>query len=91
AEEARRLGLLTDVVPDGELDAAVDALVARLLAQSPSALRHGLDAMAWQQGRPLEEALPELERRLFALLGTEDAREGLTAFLERRTPVWRGH
>lgn len=90
AATAEEWGLLTRVVPDAELDAAVDDLAKQLSERSPTAMRMGLDALATQTGKPLEEALPYLRGQLEELLGKEDALEGLTAFLQKRAPVWTG-
>jgi enoyl-CoA hydratase/carnithine racemase len=68
----------------------VKELADKLAAESPTALRMGLAAYHHQADRRLEESLPYLRDQLFALLGTEDAREGLMAFLEKRPPVWKG-
>ena len=90
AARAAELELVNRAVPDDALDAEVDALAARLAAQSPTALRLGLTAYHHQADRALDEALPYLAQQLFAILGTDDAREGLSAFLEKRPPVWTG-
>ncbi|MCA9581535.1 MAG: enoyl-CoA hydratase/isomerase family protein [Myxococcales bacterium] len=91
AERAVTHGLLTAVHPDEELDAAVSDLGMRLAAQSPTALAHGLRAIHRHGPKPLEEALPALRQALYELLDTDDAREGLRAFLEKRDPVWGRH
>ncbi len=90
AEEAVQVGLLGRAVPAAELDAAVDELCARIADKSPIAVRLGLEALAAQDDLPLEEALPLLRERLAGCLASDDAREGLMAFLEKRKPVWRG-
>jgi enoyl-CoA hydratase/carnithine racemase len=54
------------------------------------AMRLGLRAFGDHEDMDLEEALPMLRDRLTECLGTADAREGLTAFLEKRKPVWTG-
>jgi enoyl-CoA hydratase/carnithine racemase len=59
-------------------------------AKSPSTLRLGLIALADTEELRLEEKLPILSERLGACLATEDAREGLMAFLEKREPNWTG-
>ena len=90
AHEAAALGLVTSAVPPEELDSAVDALCARLTQKAPLAIRNGLHAISAQDDLALADALPILRERLGALLATDDAREGLTAFLEKRSPNWAG-
>lgn len=90
AEAARAEGLVNRVVPPAELDAAVAELVQKLSSKSPATLRLGLRAFAAQDEMRLEEALPYLRERLAECLATDDAREGLMAFLEKRKPVWTG-
>jgi enoyl-CoA hydratase/carnithine racemase len=90
AERAEELGLVSAAVPPSELDAAVKALSDAVAQKSPMTLRLGLEAMAAQHDLSLEQALPYLRERLAACLATEDAREGLMAFLQKRTPSWTG-
>jgi enoyl-CoA hydratase/carnithine racemase len=89
AEEAAQLGLVNRAVPATELDAAVRSVTQRIAAASPSAIRLGLSAVHEVDGLSFEEKLPTLARRLVECLATEDAREGLTAFLEKREPNWK--
>lgn len=90
AADAASAGLLGAVVPAEGLDAAVDALVAKIASKSPITLKLGLRAFAEQDDMDLAAALPLLRARLGEVLGTDDAREGLTAFLQKRTPQWTG-
>jgi enoyl-CoA hydratase/carnithine racemase len=90
ADEAVRVGLLNRAVPPDQLDAEVGSIVDTIATKSPTALRLGLRAFAAQDDLEIERALPLLRDRLAECLGTDDAREGLTAFLEKRAPRWTG-
>lgn len=90
AEEARDAGILNRVVAAEELDAAVKTLTDSIATKSPKTIGLGLRAFAAQDDLDLEKALPMLRERLAECLGTDDAREGLMAFLEKRAPVWKG-
>ncbi len=90
ADEALRLGLLNRVVPASELDATVDSLANDLAQKSPTAIARGLSAYATVGDLALAEALPWLRDQLYELLQTDDAREGLMAFAQKRAPQWTG-
>ena len=90
AEEAARIGLVNRVAPAGELDAAVKAISDAIAGKSATTVRLGLRALAAQDDLDLERALPMLRDRLAEVLATDDAREGLMAFLEKRPPRWTG-
>ena len=90
AEEARALAIVDRVVPRAELDAAVEELVSKLAAKSPAVLRLAKRALRAGAERALE-SLPSIEALYREELGaTEDMLEGLNAFLEKRTPIWKG-
>lgn len=89
--EANRLGLVTRVVPDQELSAAVEALLRDLRALSPSVLHLTRKTLARLHTVDFFQQLKEAERvYLSELIQTHDAQEGIRAFLEKRRPVWKG-
>ncbi len=90
ASEGKALGLLGQVVPSSELDGAVKVITDGLLSKSPLTIKLGLRAFAAQDDLDLASALPLLRDRLAECLSTDDAREGLMAFLSKRPPVWAG-
>jgi enoyl-CoA hydratase/carnithine racemase len=90
ARKAQEIGLLTEVVPDDQLDSRVAELAGQLAKQSPTAMRMGLNAFNEQRKMSVEEALPYLREQLYALLNSEDAKEGLAAFFQKREPRWTG-
>jgi cyclohexa-1,5-dienecarbonyl-CoA hydratase len=85
-----RMGLVEAVVPDASLSACVERWYeARLRAKSAAALRHATAAARLSIQRHVRAILPELERLyLLDLMETEDAAEGIAAFLEKRAPRW---
>ncbi|MDQ2961203.1 MAG: enoyl-CoA hydratase-related protein [Candidatus Dormibacteraeota bacterium] len=90
AARALQLGLVSRVVgADTLLDAARD-VAERFAAQAPLALAATKRAVAGGMDRPITEGLDAEQREFVALFGTEDAREGIAAFLEKRTPTWKG-
>jgi methylglutaconyl-CoA hydratase len=90
AQTAASIGLLNKVVPAAELDKAMDALVADIVAVSPIAVRRGKYAMRAVESMSFHEMMAFTETSISAMIQTEDAREGLAAFNERRSPAWRG-
>ncbi len=89
AAEAEQRGLITKCVPAGELDAAVAALCAKLTAKSPLLLKLGRDAFYKTADMSYREALEYLNHELGVVLRTEDALEGLMAFMQKREPEWK--
>ncbi|MGH3241091.1 MAG: enoyl-CoA hydratase/isomerase family protein [Spirillospora sp.] len=90
AAEGREIGLVTEVVPRAELDARVDELAGVIASKSPIGLRRGRDAFFAIEGRPLDDQVAHLLSELVELARTEDAKEGITAFLENRPPDFQG-
>lgn len=90
AAEALRLGIVNRVVAADGFDAAVADWAAQLAAKSPLLLKLGKDALFAQQDMALREALAYGQAQLVLAQTAEDAQEGITAFLERREPRWKG-
>jgi enoyl-CoA hydratase/carnithine racemase len=90
AAEAQRLGVVSRVVAADELDATVDAIVDALVASSPAQLRLGKHAFYAVEDMSFDEALDHLHTGLTAVGMTEDAAEGIAAFLAKRAPEWKG-
>jgi cyclohexa-1,5-dienecarbonyl-CoA hydratase len=90
ADEWRHLGLVEQVSEPGRIEEDVDRWFdAHLRGRSAAALRHAAAAARLALRRHAGEVLPELERLYLGdLMGTEDAREGIVAFLAKRAPRW---
>ncbi len=89
AAEAQRLGLVNKVVPPDKLEEATLELARKLAAKSPLALQAGKAGIYGMQNVPYNQALDMLSDRFAALCSTEDAEEGVRAFLEKRKPEWQ--
>ena len=88
AHEACRLEIVNRVVAEGDLDAAVDEWVAKLVANSPVALRMGRRAFAAMNDLSLNDALNLAQTILPIMSQSQDTKEGMLAFAERREPRW---
>ncbi|ACI97825.1 enoyl-CoA hydratase/isomerase family protein [Rhodospirillum centenum] len=90
ALEAHRLGLVHEVVPAHILDAAVEKLVSRLLEGGPRALAESKRLIREVAGRPVDDALmADTAERIAAARASEEGREGVAGFLEKRPPAWK--
>ncbi|MCX7318228.1 MAG: enoyl-CoA hydratase/isomerase family protein [Hyphomicrobiales bacterium] len=90
AHAAKNAGLLNHIVPAAELDTKIDWLIARITDKSPTAIRRGKYAMRAIAAMSFDESIAYLESQIAILSMTEDAKEGLKAFGEKRKPVWPG-
>ena len=88
ASEALRLGLVQHVVPTAQLDAKVDERVQELLKGAPAAQRRIKTLLELWADSPWEEYRAALPRTLAEIRSGEEARDGLTAFFEKRKPRW---
>lgn len=90
AEEALSIGLVTRVVPDGELETTALDLARELARGAPMALANAKRLLWNGLGLGVDACLPEEARTVAELSGTSDAREGLAAVIERRAPRFTG-
>lgn len=90
AYEARRLGIVTVVVPDEAVRSAARRLAADIAECAPIAVRATKAMIAQAYAAPLPTALAHDRLELAAMLATDDHVEGMTAFLKRRAPRFEG-
>jgi len=90
AEEAERWGLVNRVVPKDRLEEETMALAEKLASKSPVALQMGKQAFYGMSDLEFAKALEYTNEVFASLCMTEDAQEGVLAFLEKRKPVWKG-
>ena len=90
AAEMRTMGLVSEVVPPAALPAALESVLHDLRRASPLVMRMNVGLSRRLAGRPFEEARREAERVfLDDLMTTDDVREGIASFFEKRRPEWR--
>ncbi len=90
AEEARQLGLVTEVVPDDELLPTARAWAERLAAAPPIAVRITKRMMVKQQTMSLDNALEDAAMAVMITNYCDDVKEGTAAFHEKRPPKFQG-
>jgi enoyl-CoA hydratase len=90
AREALRIGLVDEVVPSEDLMTRAEALGMEIAANAPIAIAETLRAVDEGLSLPLELALLREAGRFGELCATADKAEGASAFLEKRTPTWKG-
>ena len=90
AAEAKEAGLLNYAVPPAELDAKVEWLVSRIADKSPTAIRRGKYAMRALASMSFDQGIAYTESQIGILAMTQDAKEGMAAYAEKRKPVWTG-
>ena len=90
AEEAARIGLVSQVVPDDQLMAAAHALARRITTNAPLAVQAAKKALRMSRAGQSDELRAFLRPRLDDLLKTQDHQESVSAFLEKREPAYRG-
>ena len=92
AAEMLAMGLVSRVVAADDLRAAMDSVLSDLRRASPAIMRMNVRLIRQLAGRPFEASRREAERVfLDELMATEDVREGIASFYEKRRPAWKNH
>jgi len=89
SDQAQELGLVNWVVPDDELEDKTDEIAAKLAAKSPLALAAGKRGLYGTQNMNYHPSIDYGTEMFAGLCSTEDAKEGVKAFLEKREPEWK--
>jgi methylglutaconyl-CoA hydratase len=88
AEEARRIGLVNEIVPADQLLKRANELAAQLMENSPASLLYTKRLLSSAARAELDAQIDAAVRENAAIRSTEDFREGVTSFLEKRRPKW---
>jgi enoyl-CoA hydratase/carnithine racemase len=84
------MGLVSRVVPAAAVVSEALGLAATIAAQAPLAVQAAKEAVRLAEELPLSAGLRHERRAFYALFATEDQTEGMTAFVEKRRPEWKG-
>ncbi|RLB33166.1 MAG: hypothetical protein DRH11_09645 [Deltaproteobacteria bacterium] len=90
AREAFEIGLVNKVVPDEKLISAVEELAKRIMRNAPIAVEMAKDALEIGKDLPLEHAVQYSQKNCITCFATEDMKEGMAAFLEKRKANFKG-
>ncbi|MFM2426648.1 MAG: hypothetical protein RL707_474 [Pseudomonadota bacterium] len=89
AERAHAIGLVTEVCERDALDATVNAIIESLILGAPLAQKAAKDLISAISGRPIDDAVcEETAQRISRQRATDEAKNGITSFLDKRTPSW---
>jgi enoyl-CoA hydratase/carnithine racemase len=88
ASKAEKFGLINQSVNKEHLDEAVNSLAKELASLAPETMQFGLEAYEKQDSKSFNEALPYLQEQIAKCFEGKDAKEGISAFLEKRKPNW---
>ena len=89
SKKAKDWGLINKSVKKEDLDKKVDTLATELASLAPETMQFGLEAYEKQDSKSFDEALPYLKEQIAKCFEGKDAKEGITAFLEKRKPNWK--
>jgi len=89
AEEAFKIGLVNRVVPHEDLEKEAKLLSYNIASKSPLAISMGREALINTQDMELMKSIKYLQYMVTILMGSEDAKEGISSFLEKRKPIWK--
>lgn len=91
AQEAQRIGFVQVVVPPEQLDASADEIVKALISNSPHAVREAKRLVREVAGQAVSDALiADTAERIAAIRASDEGKEGVKSFLEKRKPAWLG-